>query len=79
MFGATALILVWAARREQAPRAWRLDLWLAVMFGLGSLRAALWSGGLAVEVANLVVVGVGPLAAPGFGLRWWVRRRRGAA
>jgi hypothetical protein len=79
VFGAAALMLVWAARREQSPRAWRLELWLAVMFGLGSLRAALWSCGLAVEVANLVVLAVGLLAALGFGLWWWVRRRRGPA
>jgi hypothetical protein len=77
VFGAAALLLVWAARRdrEQSLTAWRVNLWLAVAFGLGSLRAGLWSGGLEVAVANLVVLGVGLLAALGYGLQRWVVRR----
>jgi hypothetical protein len=77
VFGTAALLLVWAARRdrEQSPTAWRVDLWLAVIFGLASLRAGLWSGGLPVGVANLAVLGVGMLAALGYGLRRWVLRR----
>jgi hypothetical protein len=76
VFGTAALLLVWAARRDrEQPTAWRVDLWLAVIFGLGSLRAGLWSGGLPVGVANLAVLGVGMLAALGYRFRRWVVRR----
>ena len=56
------------------PGVRRLDLWLAVLFALASLRSALWAAGLDVYLATMVILAV---AAVGGG--WiWIRTRRTA-
>lgn len=61
LFLAGAGVLFWAARRDKpdSTRAWRLDLWLALVFGLAGARAGLWAGGMPVYVANLVILVLG--------------------
>lgn len=76
LFGAAAFLLVWAAGRDKthSSTARRIDLWLAFVLALGSVRAGLWSAGVPVEVVNVIVLGVGVSAAIGYGL--WRRARR---
>lgn len=76
LFALAAVLLIWPTRHE---KVFALDFWLAVVFGLGSLRAALWAAGLAVGMANLVVFGVFLLAVIGYAIQLWVFRRRPAA
>jgi hypothetical protein len=61
LFLAGAGTLLWAAGRDKpfSPRAQRLDLWLALAFGLAGVRAGLWAGGMPVYIANLVILGFG--------------------
>ena len=58
LFAASSLLFLWAARRDRmlSRTTLRIDLSLALLFALGSLRAALWSIGVPVNVANLVVL-----------------------
>lgn len=74
LFGIAGAILIWMARRYDAanPFVRRLALWLAVFFLLGCLRAALWTAGVAVFHANLVVFVAAALA----GTRLLLRRRK---
>ena len=72
LFAIVALVLTWFATHDKALSV--VDLWLAVIFGLGSLRAVLWSAGVPVGRANLVVLVVGALAAIVYGVRHWLRR-----
>jgi hypothetical protein len=76
LFGAATLAAIWAATRDQvvSRTARRIDLWLAIVFVLGALRAGLWFAGLQVGVANLIVLAVSVLAAIGYGLRRWIVR-----
>ena len=67
LFAIVALVLTWSATRDKALSV--VYLWLAVIFGLGSLRAVLWSAGVPVGRANLVVLVVGALAAMVYGVR----------
>jgi hypothetical protein len=61
LFLAGAGTLLWAAGRDKpiSPRARRLDLWLALVFGLAGVRAGLWAGGMPVYIANLVILVLG--------------------
>ena len=60
LFAVACLFFLWTMRSDRAfaPIAARIEMWLAVLFGLGSLRAGLWSAGLPVSVANIVTFGV---------------------
>ena len=73
LFAAAALLLAWPAVRDKSLS--RLELWLAVILGLGSLRAGLWSVGLPVSIANLAVLAVGVLVILGYFIRRWLHRR----
>lgn len=72
LFALAAILLILPVRHE---KVFAIDFWLAVIFGLGSLRAGLWSGGVAVALANLVVFAVFLLVMIGFAIRRWVYRR----
>jgi ABC-type iron transport system FetAB permease component len=74
LFLVASAVLLWAARRDKADslNAQRLDLWLALAFGLAALRAALWASGIPVYVANLVILVLGIVLGAGFVL--WSRR-----
>ena len=54
-------MLLWAAKRDKGEslNAQRLDLWLALAFGLAGVRAALWAVGIPVFIANLVILALG--------------------
>jgi uncharacterized membrane protein len=69
-----SFVLLWASRRDKADslNAQRLDLWLALAFGLAALRAALWASGVPVYVANLVILALGIVLGAGF--VFWFRR-----
>jgi hypothetical protein len=81
LFGAACLLLAWSARRDRplSPTAVRVELCLAVAFGLGSIRAGLWFAGLPVGVANMVVLGLGLFVAIGYLARRRVLQRSRAA
>jgi ABC-type iron transport system FetAB permease component len=74
LFLVASAALLWAARRDKAVSlsARRVDLWLALAFGLAALRAALWASGVPVYVANLVILVLGIVLGAGFVL--WSRR-----
>jgi hypothetical protein len=80
LFGVAAALLGWAARRPDAtdPGVCRVERWLAAFFALGGLRAGLWAAGLAVQVANGVVLALAATAGVGLWLRRRVRRHRSA-
>lgn len=61
LFLATAGALLWAARQDkpECSRAHRLDLWLALAYGLAGVRAGLWASGIPVHIANLVILVLG--------------------
>lgn len=61
LFLAGGGVLLLAAKRDRpdSARALRLDLWLALAFGLAGVRAGLWAAGMPVYVANLVILVVG--------------------
>ena len=74
LFAFAAILLIWPRHHKGSA----IESWLAVVFGLGSLRATLWAGGLRVGLANLVVLGVFLLALLGYAIRRWVYGRRTA-
>ena len=74
LFAVATLPLAWPAVRDKSLS--RLELWLAAIFGLGSLRAGLWSAGLPVSIANLAVLAVGLLVILSYFTRRWLHRRR---
>lgn len=74
LFAFAAILLIWPGHHQGSA----IDSWLAVVFGLGSLRATLWAAGLPVGLSNLVVFGVFLLALLGYAIRRWVYRRRTA-
>ncbi|MEK6754543.1 MAG: hypothetical protein AABZ02_00160 [Bacteroidota bacterium] len=67
-------MLLWAAKRDKAESlsAQRLDLWLALAFGLAGVRAALWAIGIPVFLANPAILALG--IALGALLIIWSRR-----
>ena len=77
LFGSA--MLLWAAKQDKQGsfKARRVDLWLALAFALGGIRAALWAAGAAVYVANLVILGLGVILA--LQLVVWTRRSAGPA
>jgi hypothetical protein len=77
LFAAACLLLVWSAERDRlwSTTVQRIDLWLALAFGLGSARAALWFAGLPVSMANIVVLGLGVLLGLGNLMRRRIARR----
>jgi len=77
LFGVACLLLLWAAGRDRVASltAGRFDLFLAIFFALGSLRASLWAAGLRVGLANLITLGVGVVIAMGYLSRRCTRRR----
>ena len=76
-FAALFLLLIVIARRRPAANAKvrRLETGLAVLFGLGSIRATLWAVGVTVAMANLIVFVIGIAAVVGF--MAWRRRSHG--
>ena len=77
VFGAACLLLVWAAARDRSLSATvvRVELCLALAFGLGSIRAGLWCAGLPVGAANMIVLGLGVFVAVGYLVRRRILRR----
>lgn len=76
LFALAAIFLIWPFAHD---KRWpRINTWLALVFGLGSLRAGLWSGGLPVSMANAIVLCVFLLAVIGYGIRRRMFRRRAA-
>ncbi len=76
LFLATAILFAFLGRGRDAgdPAVRRVDLWLAALFALASIRSALWAAGLDVYLANMVVLVVAAVA----GVWAWVGRRRRA-
>jgi hypothetical protein len=74
LFLAAGILLGWAGAGPDAsdPGVRRLDLWLAACFLLAALRAALWTAGLGVHMANLAVL----LVAAAGGVAFLLLRRR---
>ena len=67
-FAALFLLLIVIARRRPAANAKvrRIETGLAVLFGLGSIRATLWAVGVTVAMANLIVFVIGIAGVVGF-------------
>jgi len=72
LFAVAAILLIWPASRD---RVFLINVWLALAFGLCSLRAALWSAGLSVGLANLIVFAVFLLVLIGYAFRRWLLHR----
>jgi uncharacterized membrane protein YfcA len=74
LFLAGGGVLLLAAKRDKpdSARALRLDLWVALAFGLAGVRAGLWAAGMPVYVANLVILVLGIFL--GVRLIRWSRR-----
>ena len=72
LFAVAAILLIWPA---SCDRVFLINFCLALAFGLGSLRAGLWSAGLPVGLANLIVFGVFLLVLIGYAFRRWVLHR----
>ena len=80
VFGAACLLFLWAASRDRSlsATAVKVDLVLALIFGLGSIRAELWWAGLPVGVANIIVLGLGVFVVVGYLVWRRMFRRNGA-
>ena len=66
-FGALFLLLTVIVKRWRAANAKvrRIEISLAVIFGLGAIRSTLWAVGLTVATANLIVLVIGMAAIIG--------------
>ena len=80
VFGAACLLFLWAASRDRSlsATAVKVDLVLALIFGLGSIRAELWWAGLPVGRANIIVLGLGVFVVVGYLVWRRMFRRNGA-
>ena len=75
LFALAAVSLIWPIRRDKVLS---INSWLALAFALGSLRAGLWSAGMSVGLANLIVFGVFVLVVIGYVVRRRILHRRAA-
>lgn len=80
VFGTACLLFLWAASRDRSlsATAVKVDLFLALIFGLASIRAELWWAGLPVGMANIIVLGLGVFVVVGYLVWRRMFRRNGA-
>ena len=66
LFPVAALSLLIAAGvdRKSSDKVFRIDIWLALAFGLAGLRSALWAGGMHPFESNTIILILGVIAAP---------------
>jgi len=54
-----ALLIAAHFDRERSLKTYRIEMWLALAFGLGALRDGLWAAGMDIPEVNIIVLALG--------------------
>jgi hypothetical protein len=58
--------------RQRSLKTYRIEMWLALAFGLGALRDGLWAAGMDIQTVNMIDLALG--VAGGVCLYFWTQR-----
>ena len=50
--------------RQHSLKTYRIEIWLALAFGLGALRDGLWAAGMDIQDVNIIDLALGVMGAP---------------